>query len=79
MRLTHDPDRDSAYIWLGSGKPAERQNLWEAHTMGQFVLDFDKEHRLIGIEILEPRRNLPPDLLDQAEEGGPDASYWYEA
>jgi hypothetical protein len=74
VRLTHDQDKNSAYLWLGSGKPAERQNVWEAHTMGQFVLDFDKEHRLIGIEIVDPTKNLPRDLLAKADEGGPDAS-----
>ena len=79
MRLTHDPDTDSAYIWLGGGKPAERQSVYEAHTMGQVVLDFDEEHRLIGVEVLAATKNLPPDVLSRAEQGGPDASYWYEA
>ena len=42
-------------------------------------MTFDEKHRLVGIEVLAASKNLPPDVLGQAEEGGPDPSHWYEA
>jgi uncharacterized protein YuzE len=35
--------------------------------MGLIVLDFDERRRLVGLEILEAKKNLPPDVLDGAD------------
>jgi uncharacterized protein YuzE len=38
-----------------------------AYETARFVLDLDRDGRLIGIEIFEARETLPAELLRQAE------------
>jgi uncharacterized protein YuzE len=70
VRISYDRDTDSAYVSLRdeeAGGPAERQSFHQPNTMGLIVLDFDERHRLVGLEILEAKKNLPPDVLDRAD------------
>jgi uncharacterized protein YuzE len=66
-----DPSGASAYIYLkqiGPGEVARSQDVDADVPAGAVVLDFDKDDRLIGIEILRPLELLPQELLEQAEQ-----------
>jgi uncharacterized protein YuzE len=65
MRVKYDRGADAAYISLieriAPGE-AKRQEVTESGL----VLDFDAQGRLLGIEVLDPRRMLRPETLDAA-------------
>ncbi len=72
MRITLDRSVDAAYIYLvptiapgGVAYSADVSD--ELPGPGAFVLDFDKENRLLGIEVLGARLALPEELLEQAQ------------
>ena len=83
MRVTYDPYVDAAYICLreiepgGSARTLPVEDVDDV-SKGSFVLDFDKEGRLIGIEVLNASRALPKALLDDAEQLGSPRT-WDEA
>lgn len=68
MRWEHDPHVDAAYLHL-----AESVSEGEAITQvtvqppreghGELVLDFDRQGRLVGIEVLGVSTLLPPGIL----------------
>ena len=68
MRIICDESADAAYIRLiESGDGAARRTVpcdVDAHAI---VLDFDRDDRLIGIEILDARTTLPVQLLKTTE------------
>ena len=74
MKLEIEPDLAAAYIRLGdrSRHAAHTVPLTgmdeeaEVPALRDIVLDFDADGRLIGIEILDPGRWLPRDLIDEA-------------
>jgi uncharacterized protein YuzE len=82
MRVTYDPDADAAYIYLVPAiKPGESH---ETVTVAKddanqelerdLMLDFDREGRLLGIEVLAARGFLRDELLDSAPPPGKETS-----
>ena len=64
MKVTYDPRVDAAYIYLraiGRGD-AVRQVPCDPE-MTDVILDFDRDGRLIGIEVLSAKDLLPPEIL----------------
>lgn len=59
--VNFDPAADAAYIRFSSEKVLESEEVSEG-----IVLDFDENGRIVGMEILEARKHLPPALLTQA-------------
>jgi uncharacterized protein YuzE len=75
MKLTYDKRAGAAYLDLhgpdqAPGRGSTEQFLPPGSTAGDdyFVLDFDAEGRLVGIEILVPSERLLPSVLADAEE-----------
>jgi uncharacterized protein YuzE len=66
MRVTYDKDADAAYIYFHSparsGESARTVPLSDV-LPEIIVLDFDREDRLIGMEVLDASRLLPPEFL----------------
>ncbi|WP_245410500.1 DUF2283 domain-containing protein [Notoacmeibacter marinus] len=69
--MTYDPDADAAYVYLGKGR------IVESKEVGPFILDYDDQNRVIGIEILDASRKLAPGSWKHARLPGirkPDAA-----
>lgn len=65
MRVTYDSEADSAYIQLGKldvGGVAYTYITEPEIETGMINLDFDREGRLLGIEVLSASRSLPQEL-----------------
>lgn len=58
MRIEYDPEADALYIQFREAKPSDNKDIEEGVTA-----DFNAEHQLIGIEILNVSRRLPADAL----------------
>jgi uncharacterized protein YuzE len=73
MIVTYDPDVDAAYIQLAAeiltGGVAKTYPCDPREIGGVINLDFDLNGRLVGIEITDASRLLPPESLP-----GPTAS-----
>ena len=69
MRVRYDPDADAAYVYLreiGLGE-AEYTHVVEFEGQKDMInLDFDRDGRLIGVEVLSASRQLPRELLERA-------------
>ena len=79
MRVSYDASVDAGYIYLrdiesGGSKHTVPLDPLEAdggiEALGNIILDFDGEERLIGIEVLNASDVLPPELLRDAEPPG---------
>ena len=57
----YDPEANAAYIRLSPLPVEESEEVAEG-----IVIDFDAEGRIVGLEVLDARTHLPPDLLDKA-------------
>ena len=57
---TYDPEADAAYIYLAEAEIAESEEVADG-----FVLDFDGEGRIVGIEVLNASRRLKDDTWRQ--------------
>lgn len=72
MKLTYDDSVDAAYIQLvdelGAGGVANTYPCDPAEVGGMINLDFDDAGRLVGIEVLDASKLLPPAVLALAEE-----------
>jgi uncharacterized protein YuzE len=72
MRVTFDGSGDSAYIYLvpiAPGESVEQRMVEGPH--GTIVLDFDREGRLLGIEVFEnATKAFRLELLESAEKIG---------
>jgi uncharacterized protein YuzE len=66
LRVTYDPGADACYIYLKPIGPAESKRTVEA-VPESILLDFDRDNRLIGIEVLNARRALARDIWKHAE------------
>ena len=69
MYVTYDPDVDAAYIHLRILRPGDATYTYPAQpeiNTDMINLDFDKDARLIGIEVLSASQHLPPELLTAA-------------
>lgn len=76
MKLTYDREADAAYLQIVetiSPGAAVRQIQLEAddNVLGQFILDFDSDGKLLGVEVLFASDALPKSLLEAAENGRP--------
>jgi uncharacterized protein YuzE len=70
MRITFDRAANAAYIYLipmEPGAAVKTEGIAPPHIKGMFNLDFNKNGRLIGIEILGATQVLPSEVLEQAE------------
>lgn len=70
MRITFDRGADAAYIYfvpIGPGEVVKTESVAPPRSRGTFNLDFNKNGRLIGIEILGATRVLPSEVLEEAE------------
>jgi len=77
MRLSYDDEVDAAYLRLREEtddiglvtsevfRPPNSED-----QIDEFVLDFDREGRLVGIEILRAKRRLLPSVLARAHRHG---------
>lgn len=71
MRVTYDSSVDAIYIELVSAMQdgvAKTYPCDPTEVGGMINLDFDSTGRLIGIEVLDARNLLPPEILEIAEE-----------
>jgi uncharacterized protein YuzE len=71
MRITYDKSADAAYIYLTdipAGGVASTHPLEDFEEVSDMInLDFDKDKRLLGIEVLSASTQLPKDVLDSAQ------------
>ncbi len=74
FKVTWDRDVDAAYILFlstideGASVKQVPCDPDEGGTLARVVLDFDKDDKLLGIEVLDASHLLSPDLLAQAEQ-----------
>ena len=61
LRLTYDPEANAAYLRLCEGKILESEEISPG-----IILDFDAEGRILAIELLDARGQLPRLALDGA-------------
>lgn len=61
LEVTYDHEADSAYIYL---KEISEGEVEDSIKVGDKVLDFDKEGRLLGIEFLDGKAGLPSSILN---------------
>jgi uncharacterized protein YuzE len=54
MKLEYDPEVDAAYLTLTDSPVADSEE-----GKPGIVLDYEANHRVVGIEILNLRRHLP--------------------
>jgi len=69
MRVEYDAAADAAYIYLREIRKGDASYTLIAEPeidTDMINLDFDKDARLIGIEVLSASRHLPPELLANA-------------
>ncbi len=66
MKFTYDKDTDAAYIYLDDSiKEREAKKTIELND--NIILDFDKNGKLIGIEILDASKTLNQKSLLSAQ------------
>jgi YD repeat-containing protein len=61
LRITYQPEDNAAYIRLSQEKV-----LNSAEVSTDVVFDYDAEGRIVGIELLDARAQLSPELLIEA-------------
>lgn len=63
MNVEYDKKVDAAYIYLkkkiGKGEVKKTISL-----NGEIILDFDKDHKLVGIEILNASKYIPKETIE---------------
>lgn len=61
VKVEYDPVVDAAYIRFS------QEDIFETEEVSQgIMLDYDKDGRIVGLEVLDARTHLPKDLLSQA-------------
>ena len=60
-RITYQPEDNAAYIRLSQEKV-----LNSAEVSTDVVFDYDADGRIVGIELLDARAQLSPELLIEA-------------
>ncbi|MCJ1697557.1 DUF2283 domain-containing protein [Rathayibacter caricis] len=71
MRITYDPTADAAYIMItdriADGSAVQQlDSIATPGGLGEVILDFDADGRLLGVEILNARDVLPSSVIDAA-------------
>ena len=59
--VSYDIEADAAYIRFSTGKVKESEEVSSG-----IVLDYDEDGHIVGMEVLDARRPLPPQLLEEA-------------
>ena len=59
--VTYDPEADAAYIRFSPEAVQESEEVSSGN-----VLDYDADGRIVGMEVLDARAHLSPDLLTKA-------------
>lgn len=67
MKLEYDKDVDCAYIYLGADGEDERSTQ-TVELNDNIIVDFDKEGKLLGIEILDASKVLSSGSLAAAKQ-----------
>jgi len=55
VSATYDSDVDAGYLQFGPIEPGEavrQESVWSDSFGGQMILDFDRDGRLLGVELL---------------------------
>lgn len=65
MRIEIDKEVDAAYIYLDETSK-EKASFKTIEVNNNIILDFDKEGKLIGIEILNASKNFSKETLINA-------------
>jgi uncharacterized protein YuzE len=60
-KIKYSPEDNAAYIHL-----SPQAILESAEVAPGVVFDYDAEGRIVGIELLDARAQLPPDVLTEA-------------
>jgi uncharacterized protein YuzE len=58
VRLEYDREVDAAYLTLGTGKVVESEEVKPG-----LIVDFDRQDRIVGIEILRFSRRFRPGTI----------------
>lgn len=71
MKLTYDREADAAYLQVAdnSARGAAVRQIQvpeDKHVSGEFILDFDSDGELLGLEILFASDALSPSALKAA-------------
>lgn len=71
MDVTYDSKIDAAYIYIvrganKRGRVAKTYSCDPSEVGGIVNLDFDKDGVLMGIEVLDASKKLPPEFLAKA-------------
>ena len=71
MKIQYDRSADAAYIYIadeiGPGGVVSTYPCDPREVRGMINLDFDADGRLVGIEVMDASKCLPPDALRRAE------------
>jgi uncharacterized protein YuzE len=59
--VKYDRQANAAYIRFSPERVEESEEVAEG-----IVLDYDRDGRIVGIEVMDARRHLSPELLDKA-------------
>ena len=67
IKITYDKSVDAAYIYfLEPGTPVEKTYICNpSEVNGMINLDFDKEGKLIGVEVIDASKKLPNAILQK--------------
>jgi uncharacterized protein YuzE len=59
--VKYDPEANAAYIRFSPEPVRESEEVADG-----IVLDFDADGRIVGMEVMDARAHLPPDMLGKA-------------
>lgn len=72
MKITYDKEADAAYIYFVD--KIEKGGVEQTYLLDEFFdlkgmvnLDLDAQGRLLGLEVLEAKSQLPPEVIAKAE------------
>ncbi|MFD1363720.1 DUF2283 domain-containing protein [Actinoplanes sichuanensis] len=70
MKITYDSTANAAYLYLQApGTPVAKMYACDpVDAEGMINIDFDASGRLVGIEVLDARGKLAPEVLAGAED-----------
>ena len=68
MKVTYDKSANAVYIYVKATiKAGEAVKQIVVEHNDNIILDFDKNGKLLGVEVLDARETLTPELLRNAE------------
>jgi uncharacterized protein YuzE len=63
MEISYDKEADAMYIEFRKGEFAKNRKI-DDFT----IIDLDKEENILGIELLDASKRIPPESLSQCKE-----------